>query len=162
MGTDFNGLAGQPSPRYGPDACNREGGEQREGEQVQYPFELHGLPGRMGPDVTGERTFNINCDGLAHVGMLPDFIADLKMVGVTADDLEPLFRSAEHYVAMWERIEAQADIRTDLRDFKQMFGCLTGPGGRFSVCACSRFDADADGDADLRDLAAFQRRFGAP
>ncbi|MDO8631672.1 MAG: membrane dipeptidase, partial [Phycisphaerales bacterium] len=156
MGTDFNGGAGQPSPRYGPEACNREGGEQREGEQMQYPFELHGLPGTMAPSITGGRTFNINCDGLAHVGMLPDFIADLKIVGVKADDLNPLFRSAEHYVAMWERIEAQADTRTDLHDFKQMFGCLNGPGGLFSVCACSRFDADSDGDVDLADFAAFE------
>jgi len=39
--------------------------------------------------------------------MLPDFIQDLKSVGLSDDDLTPLFRSAEHYVAMWERIGAR-------------------------------------------------------
>ena len=30
-------------------------------------------------------------------------IQDLQNVGLTAQDLEPLFRSAEAYIAIWER-----------------------------------------------------------
>jgi hypothetical protein len=54
--------------------------------------------------VTGDREFDFNTDGLAHVGLLPDFIKDLTNVGLTEEDLEPLFNSAEVYIRMWEKI----------------------------------------------------------
>ena len=53
----------------------------------------------------GHRDFDINIDGVAHYGMLPDFIQDLKNVGLTNDDLLPLFRSAEEYIRVWEKCE---------------------------------------------------------
>lgn len=53
--------------------------------------------------VAGERDFDINVDGFAHYGMLPDFIQDLRNIGLTEGDLEPLFSSAEAFVQMWER-----------------------------------------------------------
>jgi hypothetical protein len=61
--------------------------------------------GRLGPSVLGQRSWNFNVDGLAHVGLLPDFVHDLKTVGVTNEQLDPLFRSAEAYIAMWERAQ---------------------------------------------------------
>jgi hypothetical protein len=54
------------------------------------------------------RDFDINLDGMAHYGMLPDFLQDLRNVGLTAEDLAPLFRSANDYVQMWEKCERQA------------------------------------------------------
>jgi hypothetical protein len=39
--------------------------------------------------------------------MIPDPLQDLKNIGVTTDQLAPLFRSAEDYIAMWEVIEAK-------------------------------------------------------
>ena len=54
------------------------------------------------------RDFDINIDGMAHYGMLPDFLQDLRNVGLSADDLAPLFRSAYDYVQMWEKCEGQA------------------------------------------------------
>jgi microsomal dipeptidase-like Zn-dependent dipeptidase len=53
----------------------------------------------------GQRDFDINIDGVAHYGMLPDFFQDLKNVGLTAEDLLPLFRSAEDYIQVWETCE---------------------------------------------------------
>jgi microsomal dipeptidase-like Zn-dependent dipeptidase len=53
----------------------------------------------------GQRDFDINIDGVAHYGMLPDFIQDLKNVGLTDEDLLPLFRSAEEYIRVWEKCE---------------------------------------------------------
>jgi hypothetical protein len=50
----------------------------------------------------GRRDFDINLDGMAHYGLLPDFIQDLRNVGLTEADLNPLFNSAEHYIQMWE------------------------------------------------------------
>jgi microsomal dipeptidase-like Zn-dependent dipeptidase len=51
----------------------------------------------------GERDFDLNIDGFAHYGMLPDFIQDLRNIGLNEDDLRPLFSSAEGFVQMWER-----------------------------------------------------------
>ena len=60
------------------------------------------------------RDFDINIDGMAHYGMLPDLLQDLRNVGLTAEDLKPLFRSAYDYVQMWEKCEQQAhQIRTN-------------------------------------------------
>jgi hypothetical protein len=47
------------------------------------------------------RDFDINLDGMAHYGMLPDFLQDLRNNGLTVEDLAPLFRSAHDYVQMW-------------------------------------------------------------
>jgi len=55
--------------------------------------------------LAGQRDFDINIDGLAHYGLLPDLIQDLKNVGLTDEDLLPLFRSAEHYIQTWEKCE---------------------------------------------------------
>ena len=41
-------------------------------------------------------------DGLALIGLMPDMLADLKTIGLTDQNLEPLFRSAEGYVKVWE------------------------------------------------------------
>jgi microsomal dipeptidase-like Zn-dependent dipeptidase len=54
------------------------------------------------------RDFDINIDGMAHYGMLPDLLQDLRNSGLTAQDLAPLFRSAYDYVKMWEKCEQQA------------------------------------------------------
>jgi hypothetical protein len=54
------------------------------------------------------RDFDINIDGMAHYGMLPDFLQDLRNVGLTANDLAPLFRSAYDYIQMWATCEQKA------------------------------------------------------
>ena len=108
LGSDFNGLAGQPSPRFGAEACQRgdKGAQAELGGRVMYPFAVHGAPTRkLDKSVVGDMKFDINVHGLAHIGMLPDFIQDLKVQGLTDQDLEPLFRSAEAYIRMWEKIE---------------------------------------------------------
>ncbi len=48
------------------------------------------------------RDFDINLDGLAHYGLLPDFLQDLRNIGLSPQDLTPLFRSASDYVEMWQ------------------------------------------------------------
>ena len=54
------------------------------------------------------RDYDINLDGMAHYGMLPDFLQDLRNDGLTAEDLAPLFRSAFDYVQMWETCQHAA------------------------------------------------------
>lgn len=58
----------------------------------------------------GQRDFDINLDGVAHYGLLPDLIQDLKNVGLTDDDLLPFFRSAEDYIQTWEKCERQSKM----------------------------------------------------
>jgi len=48
------------------------------------------------------RDYDINLDGMAHYGMLPDFLQDLRNLGLSAEELAPLFRSAFDYVEMWD------------------------------------------------------------
>jgi microsomal dipeptidase-like Zn-dependent dipeptidase len=60
----------------------------------------------------GQRDFDINLDGVAHYGMLPDLIQDLKNVGLSDEDLTPLFRSAEDYIQTWEKCERSSKTFT--------------------------------------------------
>jgi len=53
------------------------------------------------------RDFDINLDGMAHYGMLPDFLQDVKNDGLTAEDLVPFFRSAYDYIEMWSACESR-------------------------------------------------------
>ena len=50
-----------------------------------------------------QRDYDVNIDGVAHYGLLPDFMQDVRNVGATQRDLAPLFRSAEDYIRVWER-----------------------------------------------------------
>lgn len=105
FGSDFNGLAQHVGPRYGDDAC---GGNQIQADselgkkRLKYPFIIKGF-GEFDKQVTGQRTFDFNSDGLAHIGLYPDLIADLSLAGV---DLEPLMRSAEGYIKSWKKAES--------------------------------------------------------
>ncbi len=112
FGSDFNGVAGHVGPRFGANACG--GGsagtlgniqrllERQLNQRLSYPFTLPGF-GTFDKQVTGKKTFDFNGDGLAHIGLLPDLIADLKAVGMTDAALDPLFKSAEGYVKVWEK-----------------------------------------------------------
>ncbi len=49
--------------------------------------------------------FDFNIDGLAHYGLLPDFMQDLKNVGITDVQLTPLFNSANDFMIMMKKCE---------------------------------------------------------
>jgi hypothetical protein len=53
--------------------------------------------------VTGNRTFDLNYDGLAQYGMLPDLLQDTRVVGMTSEQLGPLFQGAEALIQTWEK-----------------------------------------------------------
>lgn len=109
MGTDFNGFVTTPAPRFGSDACGgREPSQDNVSDtppKIQYPFQAHGKAGEFEKQRSGGRVFNYNNAGLAHVGLLPDFIQELKVQGMTDAQLVPLFSSAEKYLQMWEKAE---------------------------------------------------------
>ncbi len=43
-----------------------------------------------------------------HIGLLPELIEDVRRDGVSDAELEPLFKSAEGYLRMWEKAERRA------------------------------------------------------
>lgn len=54
---------------------------------------------------TGNRDWDFNTDGMAHYGLMPDFLQDLRNIGLAPYQLTFLFRSAEDYIQMWEKTE---------------------------------------------------------
>ena len=53
----------------------------------------------------GDRVYDFNVDGLAHFGLVPDMLQDLKNVEMPKRDFQALFASAEAYLEMWEKVE---------------------------------------------------------
>jgi microsomal dipeptidase-like Zn-dependent dipeptidase len=92
LGTDTGGFAEQPGPRA--DAAQRP---------LNYPFRSYGGDISFVCQVTGDRTFNLNTDGVAHYGLIADLIADMQRTDGTEPAMRSLFRSAEAYLRMWER-----------------------------------------------------------
>src|SRR5215211_681211 len=100
----INGFAGWPSPRFGPEACS--GGGNSAGEPtLSYPATIKAtnVSTSVEKSVVGNRTFDFNTDGFAHIGMLPDTIADFEAMGMQPSELDALFFSAEGYIRLWER-----------------------------------------------------------
>jgi microsomal dipeptidase-like Zn-dependent dipeptidase len=116
IGTDFNGLAGLPSPRFGSEACS--GGSKTNApvpiiSKLKYPFP-NIYSGTTDKSRIGNVEFDFNFTGLAHIGMLPDLVADMNAqlnsaAGISSGSYSPalnsLLTSAEGYIKMWEKIE---------------------------------------------------------
>ena len=149
FGTDFNGIAGHVGPRYGNDACGGDvpfsvevgstierSNQLRYGRRLAYPFVTKHF-GTFDKQVTGQKTFDFNVDGLAHVGLLPDMVNDMANVGLNGNYMSALFNSAEEYVRVWERAKAISEGSTipgppeDLNcstiqdDFKQRWSAVS-------------------------------------
>src|SRR6185436_7190261 len=60
---------------------------------------------------TGNRAWDFNTDGMAHYGLMPDFLQDLRNIGLRPDQLSFLFNSAEDYIKMWEKTVKASGIR---------------------------------------------------
>jgi hypothetical protein len=58
---------------------------------------------------TEQKEWDYNFEGVAHYGLLPDFLQDLTNVGLKAKDLSVMFQSAEHFAQMWVKTLNAAD-----------------------------------------------------
>ena len=89
-GADMNGFGAQGHPREG--APN----------PVQYPFKSFDGGVTFQRQRSGVREFDINTDGVAHYGLYPDWVEDLRKIA--GDQIvKDMARGAEAYLQMWER-----------------------------------------------------------
>jgi hypothetical protein len=94
LGTDTGGFSTLPAPRS-------DAGQV----PLRYPFRLYQCPVAFGRQRSGERTYDLNQDGVAHYGLYADLLADMQQqTGTRA--FVPLYRSAEAYLQMWQRANA--------------------------------------------------------
>ncbi len=105
FGADLNGFIQQTRPRFGDfGACSA--GFHAEADAQEEQQRVSGPP-PLGTD------FDVY--GLAHVGLLPDVVRDLKQLGVNTTGLEG---SAEKFIQMWERANStragMADAANDI------------------------------------------------
>jgi hypothetical protein len=93
-GLDANGMGALPPPRPG-----------NEGNGVRYPFTSPIDPGvALDRQRTGLRTWDVNTEGVANYGLVPDWIADMRTLA-GPEITEDLARGAEAYLQMWRRAE---------------------------------------------------------
>ena len=105
FGTDMSGLGDQPGPRSDADK-----------NPLNYPFESE-FSFKFDKQVSGKRVFNLNKDGIAHYGLLADHLEDIRVQTRNKDSDEPdkvyeaIMHSAEAYLQMWERAEANTNTK---------------------------------------------------
>ncbi len=105
FGFDLNGFAGAPGPRFGP-RSNCSAPQTDEG--ITYPFTSWAGDVTLQQPRVGNRVLDFNTEGMVHLGLVAELIEDVRRDGVPDEDLEPLFRSAEGYLRMWEKAEQRA------------------------------------------------------
>jgi len=100
---DLNGFAHGPRPRFGENGCGSE-----QANPITYPFTSHDGNVTFQQPHLGDREVDYGTEGMIHIGLLPELIEDARRDGATDEDLEPLFRSAEAYIRLWEQAEKSA------------------------------------------------------
>ncbi|MEU3608041.1 discoidin domain-containing protein [Streptomyces sp. NPDC035033] len=93
-GTDMNGVGGWPGP-VGPDAPNA----------VTYPYRSFDGGTVLDRQVTGERTWDLNTDGAAHAGLVPDWIEQIRRTPGGPAVIDDLALGAESYLRTWRATE---------------------------------------------------------
>lgn len=91
MSTDSGGIASLPGP------------PKAEEPPVVYPFRSYDGQVLFEQQVSGERVFDYNTDGVAHYGLFADWLEAVRLAEGGEESLQALFRSAEAYLRMWER-----------------------------------------------------------
>jgi hypothetical protein len=91
LGTDTGGFSSLPGAR-----------DDAAANPLAYPFESADGNVRFTRQRTGERTFDLNTDGVAHYGLFADLLADMRNAEGGAAATRTLFGSAEAYLRTWE------------------------------------------------------------
>jgi microsomal dipeptidase-like Zn-dependent dipeptidase len=96
LGSDTGGFNAMPGPRS--DAGSHP---------LDYPFKGFYCPLTFSRQTTGQRTYDLNTDGVADYGLVPDLLADMRQQKHGQAAVRILFRSAEAYLEMWGRAYAR-------------------------------------------------------
>jgi microsomal dipeptidase-like Zn-dependent dipeptidase len=91
LGSDTGGFNALPAPT--PDAAKNP---------LHYPFRSFDGRVRFTRQRTGTRTFDLNTDGVAHYGLLPDWLAEIQRSKRGKEALGVLFHSADAYLRTWQ------------------------------------------------------------
>jgi microsomal dipeptidase-like Zn-dependent dipeptidase len=62
------------------------------------------------PYVLGEKSFDFSRDGLAHYGLLPEFLEKATREFRHREQLAPLFHSAQETIKMWEKVKSASEL----------------------------------------------------
>lgn len=123
IGSDINGMEVMPKPRFSVNGMLILNNDQnytpypqdirdRANNKVRYTNTNEGVNIPLTMSQTAGKTWNYNFDGMAHVGLYPDYLQDLKNLGMTNVERGRLFLGAEFFAQMWEKCERQrANIR---------------------------------------------------
>jgi len=103
FGFDYNGFARGPAPRFG----DKSSCSTPQSDPVTYPFTSYAGDITFEEPTAGNRVFDFNTEGMVHLGLVAELIEDVRRDGVTDEELEPLFKSAEGYLRMWEKSESR-------------------------------------------------------
>lgn len=90
FGLDYNGVGSHPGA---------EGDESP--VKVTYPYTAVDGTTVMDKQVTGQRTWNVNTDGAAHYGLVPDWIQQLRLAGGGDEIVDSLMQGAQSYLDTW-------------------------------------------------------------
>jgi hypothetical protein len=90
LGTDTGGFSELPGPPS--DAAQNP---------LRYPFHSYLGNVKFSRERSGERTYDLNTDGVAHYGLVPDLLADMQTEPRGAMAMRVLFRSAQAYLDTW-------------------------------------------------------------
>jgi hypothetical protein len=93
FGSDVNGFSTQGGPR-----------NPGEDNDVDYPFTaLGGVT--VDQQVSGTKKYDFNTSGLAHYGLYPDWVEDVRILAGSDGDafMSEIARGVEAYLQMWER-----------------------------------------------------------
>jgi hypothetical protein len=72
--------------------------------------------------------FDMNIDGMVHIGMYPDLLQDMRNVGVTHEYIAPLFNAADSYLLAWQRACKTAEL------YRATTGAAGYPAGSETSC----------------------------
>ena len=114
MGSDVNGAVTLPKPRIGPGrdaARSKYAGNISNYWNKTISYAAEGMPLQSSPGSPlklrkykfGNKSWDYNTEGMAHIGLYPDYFQDLKNLGMDRGERQVFFNAADYFVNMWDK-----------------------------------------------------------